>query len=175
MIPAIISKLPSEIRLQVARATKKESSEVWEIEELFNLIQKEMEGRETTEQVRATTDLIKHMGNFSNTPKRVNQATASTLFTRPKETGNGKVFNSYIQCVYCGQAHYSASCEHVKVITERKNILLRHRRFLGALKLAIAKKIVEYVATAAIMARVEKPRVDRYVHFSGPIFVYEIH
>ena len=106
-----MSKLPTEIRLQVARAAKKESSEVWEIEELFKLIQKEIEARKTTEQVRATTDRIKHMGNLSNTPKQVNPATTSTLFTSPKEIGHGKVFNSNIQYVYCGQAHYSASCE----------------------------------------------------------------
>ena len=135
-----MSKLPTEIRLQVPRATKKESSEVWEIEELFTLIQKKIEARETTEQVRAATDRIRRMGNLSNTPKQVNPASASTLFTRPKETGHGKVFNSNIQCVHCSQAHYSASCEQVKDNTERKNILLRDRRCFRCLKVGHREK-----------------------------------
>ena len=49
LIPIIMSKLPSEIRLQVSRATEKE---VWEIQELLDLIQKEIEAREMTEQVK---------------------------------------------------------------------------------------------------------------------------
>ena len=69
-----MSKLRTEIRLQVARATKKKFPEVWEIEELFEQIQKEIEARETTEQVRATTNRIKDMGNFSNTAKQVNHS-----------------------------------------------------------------------------------------------------
>ena len=48
LIPIIMSKLPSEIRLQVSRATEKE---LWEIQELLDLIQKEIEARETTEEV----------------------------------------------------------------------------------------------------------------------------
>ena len=92
------------------------------------------------------------MGNLSNTPKQVNPATASTLFTRPKETGHGKVFNSNIQCVYCSQAHYSASCEQVKDNTERKTFCYETVAVSGALKLVTARKIAEYVATAAIAA-----------------------
>ena len=93
-----------------------------------------------TEQVRATTDRIKHMGNLSNTSKQVNPATASTLFMRPKETGHSKVFNFNIQCVYCSQAHYSASCEQVKDNTERKNILLRDHRCFRCLKVGHREK-----------------------------------
>ena len=48
LIPIIMSKLSSEIRLQVSRATEKE---VWETQELLDLIQKEIEARETTEEV----------------------------------------------------------------------------------------------------------------------------
>ena len=69
-IPVIMSKLPTEIRLQVARATQKESSEVWEIEELFKLIQKDIEARETTEQVRATTNHIRHWEIFQILPSK---------------------------------------------------------------------------------------------------------
>ena len=58
----------------------------------------------------------------------MNQAAIINIVHETKKTGHGKVFNSNIQCIYCGQAHYSASCEHVKDITERKNILLRDRR-----------------------------------------------
>ncbi len=46
LIPVIMSKLPSEIRLQVAR---KATSDVWKIDELLDTIKFEVEAREMSE------------------------------------------------------------------------------------------------------------------------------
>ena len=50
LIPVIMSKLPKEIRLQVAR---KSTQEVWKIDELLDIIKKEVEAREATERIKA--------------------------------------------------------------------------------------------------------------------------
>ena len=44
-IPVLMSKLPSEVRLHVAR----EQEEVWDINDLMKIIQREMEVRESSE------------------------------------------------------------------------------------------------------------------------------
>ena len=82
LIPIIMSKLPNEIRLQISRNTDKEK---WEIQELLELIRKEIEARETTEHIKATTERVKPFSNFSSSGKSGNPATTSTLFTRPQE------------------------------------------------------------------------------------------
>ena len=45
LIPVVMSKLPNEIRLQVAHTT---TDEIWKIEELLQTIKKEVEARETS-------------------------------------------------------------------------------------------------------------------------------
>ena len=47
LIPVVMSKLPNEIRLEVARNS---TDEIWKIEDLLQTIKKEVEARETSEQ-----------------------------------------------------------------------------------------------------------------------------
>ena len=77
-----MSKLPNEIRLQISRNTDKEK---WEIQELLELIRKEIEAREATEHIKATTERVKPFSNFSSSGKSGDPATTSTLFTRRQE------------------------------------------------------------------------------------------
>ena len=49
LIPIIMSKLPGEIRLRVARETK---DDVWSLDDLMQVIQAEVEAREASEGVR---------------------------------------------------------------------------------------------------------------------------
>ena len=51
LIPVIMSKLRTEIRLQIAR---KATSEIWKINELLNTIKLEVEAREVSEGVRSS-------------------------------------------------------------------------------------------------------------------------
>ena len=48
-IPVIMSKLPNEVRVRIARETK---STVWKIEELMDVIKREVEARVVSESVK---------------------------------------------------------------------------------------------------------------------------
>ena len=62
LIPIIMSKLPPEIRLQIARNTK---DSVWKIEDLLNVIKIEVEAREASEMTK-TSDGRKPQTNSRN-------------------------------------------------------------------------------------------------------------
>ena len=61
LIPVVMSKLPTEIRVQLAILT---SSEAWSIREMLELIRKEVEAREASEHVKLNnekrTDKVTH-------------------------------------------------------------------------------------------------------------------
>ena len=50
LIPLIISRMPGEIALQVARET---SEDIWQINEIMDIIRKEIEAREISERIQA--------------------------------------------------------------------------------------------------------------------------
>ena len=56
LIPIIMSKLPSDVRLQVARTRQKD---VWEIKDLLEIIRNEVEARELSEHVKANNEVKK--------------------------------------------------------------------------------------------------------------------
>ena len=49
LIPVIMSKLPAEVRLQVARVTAKE---IWEVQEILTVIKAEVEAREISDTIK---------------------------------------------------------------------------------------------------------------------------
>ena len=84
-----------------------------------------MDARETSEaaKVSFTTPYSQRSEHsIANRPKDLSTATAFL----PKE-GNMKG-NIKIQCVYCGEYHYSASCAKVQSVDQRKGILQRDKR-----------------------------------------------
>ena len=111
-IPVVMSKLPSEIRLRVAR----ENNEgVWELSQLMETICVEVKAREASESTKVTMgrSLPPASGGLADT-------TASSLV----------VGNHNIQCVYCKQNHFSASCNSVKGAQDRKAVLKEGRYFV---------------------------------------------
>ena len=114
LIPIIMAKLPADVRLQVARITNKD---VWNIEELLQTIKGEVEAREISDAVKTS-----ERRSIEASQRGLNLGTASSLITR--DQGSGKKKN----CVFCGEDHYSASCEGVSEISGRKDILKRDRR-----------------------------------------------
>ncbi|PFX11353.1 hypothetical protein AWC38_SpisGene24962, partial [Stylophora pistillata] len=101
LIPVIMSKLPHEMRIQVARNTARV---VWEMSDLLEVIRQEVEAREIREGVRTNVSLEKLHPNHHKTPTA--NALLSQDGTRFSSTGN------QIKYVYCGGLHYSASCEN---------------------------------------------------------------
>jgi len=98
LIPIVMSKIIPELRLRIARETKKD---IWEMGELLELIKQEVEARESSEQVKI--HVMKPQGG-GVTNRGSNNYTASSLIS-----------NTSICCVYCNESHYSASCKRVSM------------------------------------------------------------
>ena len=115
LIPVIMSRLPAEVRLHVARVSTKD---VWEINELLKVIQAEVEAREMSD----TMKIQEREGTETTfTPKRgFSPGTANSLFAG---SGDG----SGIRCAFCNGKHYSET-KFRKEIQTRKNILIRDKR-----------------------------------------------
>ena len=119
LIPMIMSKLPSEIRLRVARES---TDELWKIDELMDVVKKEVEAREASE------------GSKFNSPPTTNARTPTSGRNVP--TASALVAQSHnIQCVYCNGQHYSASCDKVRQVKKRKDVLIKAGRCFNCLKL----------------------------------------
>ena len=120
LIPIIMTKLTPELRLRIARESR---NEVWVIGELMDLIKQEVEAREATEIVKVPA--TRHTGSLQIRDNHFrSNSTASALIAQ----------NSSVQCVYCNEAHYSASCKRVPGSQERKEILLWSGRCFSCLK-----------------------------------------
>ena len=113
LIPVIMSKFPNEIRLRAARETNKD---VWEIEELLQIIKQEVEAREAS-------------GGTCVNPSR-----ATFLPNRTPTTGSFVTNSTGIRCVYCNGDHYSASCMKVISVKDRRDILKRSGRCYNCLR-----------------------------------------
>ena len=95
LIPIIMTKLTPELQLHIARESR---SDVWEIGELLSLIKQGVEAREATEMVKVPA--LRPTGGPHMRGNLLPNPTASALVAH----------NSSVQCVYCNEAHYSASC-----------------------------------------------------------------
>ena len=95
LIPVIMAKLPSNIRLQIARITKRD---VWHMDELLRVVKEEVEARDLSDSMK-----ICESRGPDNPPRRLILPTASALLIRDSNT------NRKPQCVYCKAEHYSAS------------------------------------------------------------------
>ena len=102
--PVVMSRLPAEVRLHVARVSTKD---VWEINELLKVIQAEVEAREMSDTMKIQE---KKGTETTATPKSgFSPGTANSLLAR---SGN----ESGIRCLFCNGEHYSSACEEVKEI-----------------------------------------------------------
>ena len=70
LIPVVMSKLLTEVRVQIARLT---SSEVWSIREMLELIRKEVEAREASEHVKLNNEKKTAQNYPSNTIETFHQ------------------------------------------------------------------------------------------------------
>lgn len=114
LIPVVMSKLPAEVRLQMARKTEKD---VWAIRDLLEIVPKEVEARELSEHVKANNDTKR-----AQTPRNVSSAASLVA-----QCAQGK--NSFtIKRAFCGKQHYSASCEAVQKLSDWKDTLRKSGR-----------------------------------------------
>jgi hypothetical protein len=119
-----MSKLPSDVRIQIARNTTKD---VWDIRELLDVIQKEVEAREVCENIKTHSD---NPNKKPNVPVPRGLGSASALLA----SGSGVTNQFSIRCAFCQKPHYSASCEDVCDVNKRKEILKRDGRCFVCLR-----------------------------------------
>ncbi|XP_028413524.1 uncharacterized protein LOC114536361 [Dendronephthya gigantea] len=120
LIPVVMSKLPQDVRLQIARNT---AQDVWEMSELLSVILKEVEAREISDGIKVTAE----KGKIPPTKPPPHGSAAALL-------ANGQTFGNKIQCVYCSGNHFSASCTQTSEVQARLEILKRDRRCFVCLK-----------------------------------------
>ena len=116
-IPIVMGKLPTDVRVQVSRLI---SREIWSMNELLELLEREVEAREIGEAAKISETTTSQTRSHVSNPNNWNQntrSTASVLFNESERR------NSNIWCIYCKGEHYSASCSKVENINERKQIL----------------------------------------------------
>ena len=113
-----MSKLPLELRVQVARKT---ASDFWEINGILEIIRKELEAREISESV-CNDELRRPNETWKQNRQQDHNFSAASLFVK-----DGK-HERKIKCVCCGQNLYSASCQRVKDNEETKSILRDQKR-----------------------------------------------
>lgn len=106
LIPVVMAKLTQDVRLQNARLTTKE---VWEIDELLQVLRTEVEAREVSKGVRVHN--TRHLQETSHTNKW-DKRTASAMLTQ--DAGQNP------SCIYCRDSHYSASCGKVTTVQSRR-------------------------------------------------------
>ena len=114
LIPNIMSKLPNEIQLEIAR---KLTNEVWKIDGLLDTIKGEVEAREASEAVKTQEVPLRKPPNPGLSSLR-SIPTANALITT-----ESKQFQ--FRCVYCNGEHYSASCAKVQQIFASKLAMMR--------------------------------------------------
>ena len=120
LIPVVMSKLPNGLRVRIARET---TSAVWKIEELMDVIKREVEAIEVSENVKITEDRNQKSPPYQN--KNPKYPTANSLVTKDDQTAKKK---PEIRCVYCNDLHYSASCWRVTDPNHRRSILIESKR-----------------------------------------------
>ena len=120
LIPVVMSKLPQDVRLQIARNT---AQDVWEMLELLSVIRKEVEAREISDGIKVTPEKPK-----AAQPKPPPHGSAAALVANDQPSGNK------IQCVYCSGYYFSASCTKTSEVHARLEILKRHQRCFVCLK-----------------------------------------
>ena len=119
-----MSKLPQEVRIQVARNT---AQEVWQMSDILDVIRQEVEAREISEGVKVNADKPNPTYN-QKTPSAAALSANVNESTRPSPAGN------QIKCAYCRGGHYSASCDRVTDLQARLEILRRDRRCFVCLR-----------------------------------------
>eukprot|EP00794_Sanderia_malayensis_P006304 gene6304-biopygen5218 len=118
LVPVVMTRLPSEIAIEVARKT---TEDVWDIEEILEIVRKEIEAREVSTKVKMN----------DRRPDRTSQQQVSGT-TRAFVTADKQ---RQIQCFFCKNAHYASNCTVVQDVTKRKELLKNTRRCFLCMKI----------------------------------------
>ena len=98
LVSIIMARMPRENKLHVAR---KMTKEVWLIKEILEIVRKEIEARELSDNIKPVKKkCYRRLGYQPKSP----QGTPKTFLTKEEKAQD---------CVYCGYAHSLSSCKEV--------------------------------------------------------------
>ena len=118
LIPVIMSKVPDEIHLLIARSC---TGAIWDIDNVLKIFKQEVEARESAVATKAgEVERKVHAPVFP-------RSTSTTSFMTQSEGGK-------ILCAFCKKDHFSAACQAVKDVNERRQILIREQKCFLCLK-----------------------------------------
>ena len=121
LIPVIMSRVPKDISLQIARHTSKE---IWSISELLTIIKNEVEAREMRDYVHIADN--KTPTTTTKCRTTVNMGTTAVFVA--KNTSKN------ILCYFCSGNHYTSECKNVVDVKKRKERLLQDGRCFCCLR-----------------------------------------
>ena len=121
LIPVILSRMPSEIALQVARKT---SEDIWSIDDIMSMIQREIEAREVSYKIS-----VQDVKKCEKPTKNLPVGTTKTFVTKSDKSKQS------IECYFCNKDHYSSSCKEVTDPSERKAIITAAKRCYNCLRI----------------------------------------
>ena len=119
LIPIVMNKLPNDLRMRVARET---SGDVWKIDEILEILRKEIEATEASERFK----VAERQKHYESLPRKPLPTMGNTLLSQEKEFK--------IRCVYCDAPHYSASCPTVTDLAKRREALVNGKRCFKCLR-----------------------------------------
>ena len=129
LIAVIMTRLPEDIQLQVSRIS---SMSIWKINEVMNIIEKEIEARE----------VVKKFGVAENKksekaikPRSSSPAGTTKSFVAKEEKSRK------IQCYFCKKEHFAESCRAVTDVKKRIEILNKAKRCLNCFKFGHQAKV----------------------------------
>ena len=120
LIPILMSKLPSGLRMRIARESK---GDTWNIDELLEILRVETEVREASERFKVGEPPKKQ----SDGPRTYPPSMGKTLLSQESDEFK-------IRCAFCDAPHYSASCQVVTDAVKRKEILMKAKRCFNCLR-----------------------------------------
>jgi len=113
LLPIIMAKIPREITLRVARKT---SEDIWDFNDILEIIRKELEANEISSKIIATER--REERSTQQRPKWP-QGTTSSFFTTAKSRNK-------VECYFCQGEHFSFNCNKVTgdFLYERRTLII---------------------------------------------------
>ena len=128
LVPVIISRMPEEIALEVARRTTENG---WDIQDIMDIIRKEIEAREVSRKIIGLERKKSEKETKQHQRQLLPQATTKSFVTKLETSTKTKM---PIRCYFCDKNHYSNECKEVTDVKQRRAILLAAKRCFNCLR-----------------------------------------
>ena len=126
LTPIVMSKLPPDVRLLV---TRKAQGSLLELGGIMEMLKVEVEAREASFSLKTQDSNLFGKGSWERGQNHGIKSVSTAAFVT-----NSSNQSSNIKCAFCSKQHFSASCDNVKDIGKRREILMKERRCFLCLK-----------------------------------------